>query len=89
MAKTKSAKKQARQAVHRQALNRMQLSRLRTHMKKVEAAIASGNKAEAQEAFVAAQPILMRAATKGYIHRNTVARKLSRYSARIKSFSKS
>ena len=59
------------------------MSRVRTFVKKVETAIESGDKAAAQTAFKDAQPELHRATTKGVLHRNTVARKLSRLSAKI------
>jgi len=60
---------------------------MRTFVKKVEAAIAGGDKTQAAEALRAAQPELQRASGKGVIHRNTVARRLSRLSARIKALS--
>jgi len=85
MAKTKSARKNARQAERRAAVNRARETRVKTYLKKVETAIASGNKAEAQEAFKAAQPVLMRGVGQKVVHKNLVARKLSRLSARIKS----
>lgn len=85
MANHKSAEKRIRQTARRTEVNGARVSRIRTFVKKVEAAIDSGNKAEAQEAFKAAQPELMRGATKGVLHANTVSRKLSRLSARIKS----
>jgi small subunit ribosomal protein S20 len=85
MAKTKSARKNARQAVARTAVNRARDSRVKTYMKKVEVAIASGNKKQAQDAFKAAQPVLMRGVGQKVVHKNTVARKLSRLSARIKA----
>jgi small subunit ribosomal protein S20 len=83
MAKTKSARKNARQAERRTAVTRD--SRVKSTMKKVEAAIASGNKQQAQEAFKAAQPVLMRGVGQKVVHKNLVARKLSRLSARIKA----
>ena len=89
MANIRSAKKQARQAVKRTAVNRARASRLRTFLRKVEEAIAAGNKATAAAAFRAAQPELMRGAQKKILHRNAVARKLSRLSARIKRLSAS
>ena len=70
--------------MRRTALNRARASRLRTSLRKVEEAIASGDKKAAQAAFRAAQPALMRGAQKNIVHRNAVARKLSRLSARIK-----
>jgi small subunit ribosomal protein S20 len=85
MANTDSAKKRIRQTATRNARNSARRSRMRTFVKKVEAAIASGDKAAAQDAFRAAQPELMRAADKGVVHDNLVARKLSRLSARIKA----
>ena len=85
MAKTKSARKNARQAERRTAVNRARDSRVKSTMKKVEAAIASGNKQQAQEAFKAAQPVLMRGVGQKVVHKNLVARKLSHLSARIKA----
>ena len=85
MAKTKSARKNARQAERRKAVNIARESRVKTYLKKVEAAIASGNKQSAQDAFKAAQPVLMRGVGQKVVHKNMVARKLSRLSARIKA----
>ena len=85
MANHKSAEKRIRQTARRTEINRNRVSRIRTFVKKVETAIESGNKAEAAEAFKAAQPEMMRGASKGVLHRNTVSRKLSRLSARIKA----
>jgi small subunit ribosomal protein S20 len=79
----KSAEKRLRQTVKRTTINRARMSRVRTFVKKVEEAIASGNRADAQSAFQLAQPELHRATTKGVMHKNTVARKLSRMAARI------
>jgi small subunit ribosomal protein S20 len=79
----KSAEKRLRQTAKRTAINRARLSRVRTFVKKVESAIASGDKAAAQSALQVAQPELHRATTKGVLHKNTVARKLSRLAARI------
>ena len=67
----------------RTAVNRSRLSRVRTFVKNVESAIETGDKNAAQSAFNVAQPELHRATTKGVLHRNTVARKLSRLAARI------
>lgn len=85
MANHKSAEKRIRQTERRTEVNRARVSRIRTFVKKVELAIASGDKAAAAEALKVAQPEIMRGATKGVLHRNTVARKISRLSARIKS----
>ncbi len=87
MANTASARKRIRQTLTRTARNHARKSRARTFVRKVEAAIASGDKAAAAEALRVAQPELQRASSKGVVHANTVARKLSRLSARIKSLS--
>ena len=79
----KSAEKRLRQTEKRTATNRARLSRVRTFVKKVETAIDGGDKEAAQSAFRVAQPELHRATTKGVLHKNTVARKLSRLAARI------
>jgi small subunit ribosomal protein S20 len=84
MANTASARKRIRQTEKRTIRNRARRSRVRNFLRKVETAIAGGDKTQAQEALKAAQPELQRAATKGVFHRNTVARKLSRLSARVK-----
>lgn len=85
MANTASARKRIRQTARRTERNQARKSRMRTFVKKVETAIASGDKSAASEALRAAQPEMQRAAGKGVTHRNTVARKLSRLSARIKA----
>jgi len=85
MANHASAKKRIRQTKRRATVNRGRLGLLRTSIKKVEAAIAAGSRAEAEAAFKAAQPDMMRGAQKGIAHRNMVARKLSRLSKRIKA----
>lgn len=85
MANHQSAKKRIRQIRRRSQVNRSRLSRMRTYVKKVEAAIESGNAAAARDALKAVEPQLMRSAQKGIIHKNTASRKLSRLSARIKS----
>jgi small subunit ribosomal protein S20 len=83
MASHKSAEKRIRQTAKRTAINRSRISRVRTFVKKVEVAIATGDRQAAQSAFQVAQPELHRAITKGVLHKNTVARKLSRLAARI------
>ena len=85
MANNASARKRIRQIAVRTDRNAARKSRMRTFLKKVETAIAHGDKAQAQEALRAAQPEAQRARTKGVIHLNTVARKMSRLSARIKA----
>jgi small subunit ribosomal protein S20 len=79
----KSAEKRVRQTEKRTATNGARKSRVGTYVKKVETAIETGDKKAAQSAFQEAQPELHRAITKGVMHRNTVARKLSRLAARI------
>jgi small subunit ribosomal protein S20 len=83
MANHKSAEKRIRQIAKRTAINRARTSRVRTFVKKVETAIATGDKGAAQVAFQLAQPELHRAVTKGVLHKNTVSRKLSRLATRI------
>ena len=85
MANTLQSKKRARQNERRFAINKARRSRIRTFLRKVEEAIASGNADAAKEALRAAQPELMRGVTKGVLHKNTAARKMSRLSARVKA----
>ncbi|MCE0744394.1 30S ribosomal protein S20 [Acetobacter sicerae] len=85
MANIASARKRIRQTERRTARNTARMSRMRTFLKKVETAIASGNKEEANAALKVAQPEIQRAATKGVVHHNLAARKISRLSARIKA----
>jgi small subunit ribosomal protein S20 len=85
MANSPQALKRARQNERRFAVNKARRSRIRTFLRKVEEAIASGDQAAAKEAFKVAQPELMRGVTKGVYHKNTVSRKLSRLTSRIKS----
>ena len=85
MAYHDSAKKSIRQIKKRTQVNRARIGRIRTFLRKVDDAVASGDKEQALVAFRAAQPELMRGVDKGVIHRNTVSRKLSRLAARIKS----
>jgi small subunit ribosomal protein S20 len=85
MATHVSAEKRIRQTATRTAVNRARVSRIRTYVKKVETAIAAGDKEAARSALKEAQPEMQRGAQKGVMHKNTVARKLSRLSARIKA----
>lgn len=85
MANHKSAEKRIRQTARRTEVNGARVSRIRTFVKKVETAIESGDKTAAAEALKAAQPEMMRGTSKGVLHANTVARKISRLSARIKA----
>ncbi|PRY93229.1 SSU ribosomal protein S20P [Hasllibacter halocynthiae] len=87
MANSPQAKKRARQNEKRYAINKARRSRIRTQLRKVEEAIASGDRSAAAEALKAAQPELMRGVTKGVIHKNTAARKMSRLSGRVKALS--
>ncbi|ASP85685.1 30S ribosomal protein S20 [Sinorhizobium meliloti] len=85
MANTTSAKKATRKIARRTAVNKARRSRIRSFVRKVEEAIASGDQALAAAALRAAQPELMRAATKGVMHSNTASRKVSRLAQRVKS----
>jgi len=85
MAHHKSAKKRIRRNDRRADINGDRRGRVRTFIKNVEAAITNGDKSAAQEALRAAQPEMAKSANRGVFHRNTVARKMSRLSARIKA----
>ena len=85
MATHKSAKKRIRQTARRTLVNGARRSRVRTFVRKVEEAIASGDNAVASEALKSAQPEIMRAVTKGVIHKNTASRKISRLASRVKA----
>jgi small subunit ribosomal protein S20 len=85
MANTPQSKKRARQTERRFAVNKARRSRIRTYLRKVEEAIASGDHATAQAALKTAQPELMRGVTKGVLHKNTAARKMSRLTSRVKA----
>ena len=87
MANHKSAEKRIRQTERRTAVNKARLSRIRTFVKKVETALDAGDKASAQAAFLAAQPELQRGVTKGVLHKNTAARKISRLAHRLRTLS--
>ena len=84
MAHHQSAKKRIRQTARRTDVNRTRVSRIRTFVKKFELAVASGDKDAAQAALRAAAPELQRGVSRGVLHRNTVARKISRMSAKVK-----
>jgi small subunit ribosomal protein S20 len=89
MANTKSAKKAARQAVRRTIVNRARRSRLRSAVRKVEEAIAAGDRSRALTAIAEAEPIIIRAAQKNIVHRNAARRKVSRLAHRIAELGKS
>jgi len=85
MANSPQAKKRVRQTARRTAVNIARRSRVRTYLRKVEEAIASGDKAAANNALRAAQPEIMRGASKGILHANTASRKVSRLNKRVKA----
>ena len=85
MANSPQAKKRARQNERRADVNKARRSRIRTYLRKVEEAIASGDQSAAADALKSAQPELMRGVTKGIVHKNTASRKMSRLSKRVKS----
>ncbi|WP_265501504.1 30S ribosomal protein S20 [Paracoccus beibuensis] len=87
MANTPQSKKRARQIERRTDVNKARRSRIRTYLRKVEEAIASGNADAAKDALRNAQPELMRGVTKGVVHKNTASRKISRLAARVKALS--
>lgn len=83
MANTKSAKKAVRQTVRRTAANKTRRTRLRSSVRKVEEAIATGNREAALVALKEAEPVIARTAQKGVIHRKTASRKVSRLAKRV------
>ena len=87
MANTASAKKAVRVQARKTQVNRARRSQVRTYLRRVEDAITSGDKAQAQEAVKAAEPVLMRAVNRGVYHKNTGARKISRLNKRVKAMS--
>ena len=84
MANHTSAKKRIRRNARMENVNKIRKNRVRSFIKKVEIALANGDKAVAQEAFKIAQPEMHRSVTKGVFKKNTISRKLSRLSSRIK-----
>ena len=85
MANTPQSKKRARQSEARHAVNKARRSRIRTFLRKVEEKLSAGDRDAAAEALRTAQPELMRGVTKGVVHKNTAARKMSRLAARVKA----
>jgi small subunit ribosomal protein S20 len=83
MANTPQSKKRARQNERRNDVNKARRSRIRTFVRKVEEAIASGSAETAVAALRAAQPELARGVSKGVLHKNTMSRKVSRLAARV------
>lgn len=88
MANHASARKRVRRNARRAVINKSRVSRMRTFIKKIETAIASGDAKAAELAFKSAQPEIDRGVSKGVLHKNTAARKLSRLSTRIKALKK-
>ncbi|CAN5479740.1 MULTISPECIES: 30S ribosomal protein S20 [Phenylobacterium] len=84
MANTPGAKKAVRKIERRTEVNKARRSRVRTYLRKFEEALTSGDAAAAKTAFVEAQSELMRAVTKGVVHKNTGSRKVSRLAAQLK-----
>ncbi|MDH3993732.1 MAG: 30S ribosomal protein S20 [Gammaproteobacteria bacterium] len=87
MANSAQAKKRARQAEKRRTHNASLRSLVRTNIKKVNAAITSGNAEEAQAAYASAMPVIDRLADKGIIHKNKAARHKSRLNAQVRALS--
>ena len=85
MANTPQARKRIRRNARRAEINKARVSRIRTFVKKVELAIASGDKSAAEVALQAAQPELQRGVSKGVLHKNTVARRISRLTHRVRA----
>jgi small subunit ribosomal protein S20 len=85
MANTKSAKKAARQTVKRTERNKSRRTQLRSSVRKVEEAIAAGDKAAAQAALKDAEPVLARTAQRGIVHRKTASRKVSRLAKGVRA----
>ena len=84
MANTPGARKAIRKIERRTAVNKARRSRVRTYLRKFDEAVASGDRTAAQTAFVEAQSELMRAVSKGVVHKNTGSRKVSRLAAQLK-----
>ena len=88
MANTKSARKATRQIARRTEINKARRTNLRSSMRKVEEAIASGDRNAAATAFKEAEPVIMRAAQRGVVHKNNASRKVSRLAHRIAKLGK-
>ena len=87
MANTPQAKKRIRRNANRATINHARISRIRTFIKAVESAIATGKKTDAAEALKMAQPEVARGVARGVIHKNTAARRISRLSKRVAALS--
>lgn len=88
MANHISAKKRSVRNAKRGATNKAKNTRLKGYIKKIDQAIAAGDKKEAEAAFKKAQPLIQKSVSKGLMHKNTAARKMSRLSARVKALKK-
>ena len=85
MANTPQAEKRIRRNARRADVNKARVSRIRTYVKKAESGLAGTDQAVAAAALAAAQPEMMRGVSKGVLHKNTVARKISRLTKRLKA----
>ena len=85
MANTSSAKKAARQMIRRTEINKARRSRVKTDVRTVEEALSGGDRAKAAAALAAVEPILMRTAQQGMMHKKTASRKISRLTKRLKA----
>ncbi|MXO65095.1 30S ribosomal protein S20 [Altericroceibacterium endophyticum] len=83
MANTPQARKRIRRNANRAEVNGSRMSRIRSFLKRVETALATGDKSAAQNALKEAQPELARGVARGVVHKNTAARKMSRLSKRV------
>ncbi len=88
MANTKSARKATRQIAKRTEINKGRRSTMRSSVRKVEEAIASGDRAAATTALKSAEPVIMRAAQRGVVHKNNASRKVSRLAHRVAKLGK-
>jgi len=88
MANTSSARKATRKIARKTEVNKVRRSLLRNSIRKVEEAIASGDRKAATTAFKEAEPVIMRAAQRSVVHKNTASRKVSRLALRITKLGK-
>ncbi|MGE0563288.1 MAG: 30S ribosomal protein S20 [Pseudolabrys sp.] len=88
MANTTSARKATRKIARRTEINKARRSVLRSSVKKVEEAIKSGDRKAAEAALKQAEPVIMRAAQRGVVHKNNASRKVSRFAHRIAKLGK-
>ncbi len=87
MANTSSAKKATRKMARKTAVNKSRRTNMRGQLRKMEEAIEAGDKSAADEQFKIVQPVIMKSASKGIIHKKTASRKISRLSTRVKALS--